>query len=451
MDLSLHQEFVTNHLRSRGLLVMPSQGEEGTKILTGIEGEMLYEHRQEGQAIGDHDGIFVSRCALPVAEEKYRQMVFGSKRPVWVVPNLKREGVPLDQIALADEGFLTRLAQQVESVYRSDSPTLYGFNVTDSMQAVADALGIKYYGNSEFAKWAGTKIGLQEFAKECGVPTPLTFELHKKADIKDLAEELGLAGYGKLVIKVSHSTGGMGHSIHKIDELLFKIKSEGVDGLFPEEYMEDEGGVVQGFIEDSISASMATFVDFDGSTFFEGAQAHLIDKGDSAFGAVGATPITEEFLNPMLEVGRKLAVGYAKHRAWGSHTMGMLIVPPEVSRRLGLPEGVPLCNDENARPGASTISKAWIQAVRDGRYGVGWMVSKIEVPKGAKIADAIEALDASGLLIREASTNAQGIFVYNGSVLDSGYEKKFYALAVSAKDDHEEAKMIMQRAVGVFK
>lgn len=450
IDLGVHPEFKSSHLRQKNLVLVPSQGEANTNILVGLEGEMLYEQRQAGQVTSENPGIFVSRIPLPKSEEKYRQQVFGEMNPKWLVPTLKKQGVPLDQIILTDERFLDKIATQVLIRFGNNNASLYGFNETPNMELIADKLGVNYYGSSEFADWAGTKIGLQEFCKETGVPTPLTFPIYEKNEIFKLAKDFKDAGYDEVVVKVSHSTGGMGHLRLQLDKIQELYTQGGINNLFPEEYIEAEGGVVQGWIDNAVSASIATFVDFDGSYVFEGAQAHVIDKGDKAFGAIGATPITDEYLEPMLQIGRKLAKGYVKHQAWGSHTMGMLFIPPETSRKLGLPEGVPLCNDENARCGASTISKAWILALREGRYGVGWIVSKIHVDHGTKIESVINKLDNSGMLIKKPSRNANGIFVFNGAVLDSGYEDKFYAIAISGKDDPKEAKLIMKNAVGLF-
>lgn len=450
VNLDKHPEFQADHLRRKRILLIPSQGEEGTKILTGIEGEMLYEHRQAGQVTKPEPGIMVSRISLPEAEGKYREKVFGAQSPRWVVAEDNKHGVPLDQIIVSDPEFLDRIAQATDQHYGQDKPILYGFNTTRHMQTIADHLGIEYYGNTKFASWAGTKIGLADFAEECGVPTPTTLEIHNPSDLLRMAQQLEAEGYDKLVVKVSKSTGGMGHKILKIKEIPGLIKSSGEASVLPEEFTVEEGGVVQGWVEGALSGSLATFVDFDGNTTFEGAQVHVIDKGDSAFGAVGATPIEEKYLNPMLKVGRKLAKGYVNYEAYGSHTMGMLFPSPEDAEKLGLEEGVPLVNDENTRPGATTISKAWIQAARDGKYGTGWIVSKIKVPSETKIAEVIETLDDSGMLIKKASPNANGIVVWNGSVLESGYEQKFYAAAISEKDDLDEARDLMTRATELF-
>lgn len=449
VDLSKHPEFKTSHLRTKSLLLIPSQGEAGTNVLTGLEGEMLYEHRQEGQAIAHGgDGIFVSRIPLPEAESKYREMIFGNRRPLWLTPNTKQSGVPLDQIVLADERFMEQLD---EVVWRAkQAPTLYGFNETPLMQEIADRLGIRYYGNSEFAGWAGTKSGLSEFAYECGLETPAEFVMSDPGELQSYAEQLLEKGFDQLVMKVDHSTGGMGHRKINILELLGKIKQNDWSGVLPPEYRSDEKVVVQGWIEGALSVSLATFVDFDGSTWFEGAQIHVIDKGDMAFGAVGATPINEYHLGLLTKVGRKLARGYANHSAYGSHTMGILVVPDDQAEKLKMPKGSVLLCDENCRPGASTISKAFILALREERYGTGWVVSKIKAPKGAKIADVINTLGQANLLLTKPDWNASGIFVYNGAVLDSGYEEKFYAIAISAKDDYEEARAIMKKAVDCF-
>lgn len=441
VDLAQHSEFKPQILRGKNLVVIPSQGEKGTKIITGEEGEMLYEHRQEAEGMGDIPGVFVSRVHLPEAEEKYRQELFGESRPEWVVPTVRKLGVPLDQTILSEPG-------SVRGIRVNSGSAVYGFNQTHEMAKIASELGVRYYGNPDFAGWAGTKLGLAEFLGECELPTPLTFGLHDPAKLHELVGKIQEAGYEKLVVKVSHSTGGMGHLISEVGDVLAESK-ENPKKFLPQEFMPEEGAVVQGWVGGAVSVSLATFVDFDGSYTFTGAQAHLLE-GQSALGAIGAMPIEEKYLGPMLSVGHKLAWGYAEHHAWGPHTMGMLIPTPEESARLGFPIGVPLCNDENSRPGASTISKAWILALREGGYGIGWVVSKIKVPNGTKISQVIDKLESSGLLIKKTGRDTQGIFVFNGSVLDLGYEDKFYAVAISAQDDPFEAAEIMKQAKEAF-
>lgn len=447
VDLQQEKGFDVSLLRRKHLLLIPSQGEEGTKIITGIEGEMLYEQRQEAQAMGDYPGIFISRLFLPRAEEEYRQQLFGNKRPKWLIPTLRKEGVPLDQIILTDSGFIEKIAQSVEA--KEKEMKVYGFSETRFMKEIAERFNIAYYGNPGFAAWAGTKVGLQEFAKECGVPTPSTYSLRSVTELLSIAEKLKDAGYEQLVVKVNHSTGGMGHLISSIKELISNAKLGLAHKHLPEEFIEREGGVVQGWIPEAVSVSLATFVDFDGSCVFTGAQAHLTE-GQSAIGAVGATPIEEKYFKPILKVGEKIAQGYVRHKAWGPHTMGMLIAPPEVSEKLNLPVGVPLCNDENSRCGATTISKAWILTLREGRFGLGWVVSKIRCRLGRKIDEVIETLSDQKMLITKTGENCHGIFVFNGAVLDSSYEDKFYAIAVSGKHDQMEAVELIKKAKELF-
>ena len=69
----------------------------------------------------------------------------------------------------------------------------------------------------------------------------------------------------------------------------------------------------------------------------------------------------------------------------------------------------------------------------------------------SKIENVITTLEDAHLLIQKPGWNASGIFIYNGSVFDSGYEQKFYAIAISGKDDYQEAKQIMGQAVACFK
>ncbi|OGE30346.1 hypothetical protein A2631_01050 [Candidatus Daviesbacteria bacterium RIFCSPHIGHO2_01_FULL_44_29] len=447
IDLGKYAEFDTSLLRGKHLVVLPSQGEKNTKILTGIEGEMLYEHRQAGEAMGNYPGIFISRVALPKTEAHYRNKLFGDHNPHWMIPGNKIKGGSLDQIVLANPGFLSSLAEEVAKKSAGESSmSLYGFNQTEEMEAIAQKLGVPYYGNSKFANWAGTKVGLSEFAGECGIYTPMTVPIYHPGQLKDAVLNLAQAGYEKVVVKVSHSTGGMGHLISSIADIVRGHPSQ----YLPNEFTPEEGGVVQGWVPDTTSVSIATFIDFDGSYKFTSAQAHLLE-GQSALGAIGAEPIDKKYLDPILAVGHKLAKGYSKHQAWGPHTMGMLIVPPHISEKLGFPVGAPLCNDENTRPGASTISKAWILALREGQYGIGWVVSKLKVAPGTKIEHVIEVLQDNKLLITKTGPNAEGIFVFNGSVLDSGYEDSFYAVAISGKDDPYEAAHLIKKAQGVFK
>jgi hypothetical protein len=130
--------------------------------------------------------------------------------------------------------------------------------------------------------------------------------------------------------------------------------------------------------------------------------------------------------------------------------MGMVFPTSADSEALHLAEGVPLCIDENARAGASTISKAWILNLRGGRYGIGWIVSRIAVPPGTTIATVIATLDDRKLLIKDIGSQAQGIFVFNGSILDSGHDDAFYAIAISRAEDPEEAAALINTTRVVF-
>lgn len=112
IDLGNHKNFKADILRSKQLLVMPSQGEPGTKVVTGIEGEMLYEHRQEAEGMAEYPGIFVTRTALPQAEDTYRQSLFGHKRPKLMVPSSFQKGMSLDQIVLTTPGFIQKIAAE---------------------------------------------------------------------------------------------------------------------------------------------------------------------------------------------------------------------------------------------------------------------------------------------------------------------------------------------------
>lgn len=444
VDLSTHPAFTPNILSSRGLLVVPSQGERGTSIITGVEGEMLYEHRQEGEAISASRSVFVSRSRLPPAEDRYRSKLFGRARPTWIVSRCPT-GEPLDSSILNNESTVAALTATADSL---PGLSLYGFNQTAEMGLLAQRLRMPYYGNPSFAKRFGGKIGLVELLKEANLPSLATFELRNpQADLTKCVESLKDLGYEKFVVKVDRSTGGMGHLVSSIGEAL--ANRAAVERFVPREFTPAEGGIVQGWIDSTDSVSLATFVDFDGRVYLTGAQVHLLGA-ESIHAAIGARPIERKYIAPMLKIAEALQQAYQRHSAWGPHTMGMVFPEPTACQALGLTEGVPLCIDENSRPGASTISKAWILNVRGGRYGIGWSVSRVAVPAGTWIADVINTLDERRLLINEIGPEAHGVFVFNGSALDFGYGSAFHAIAISRADDPTESMEMMNVVRRIF-
>ncbi len=69
---------------------------------------------------------------------------------------------------------------------------------------------------------------------------------------------------------------------------------------------------MQGSIPGSVSVTHATFVDFDGSYCFTGANNTSYMSEGAALGAIGAIPLDEAHLPLVLEAGHKAAAGYVK-------------------------------------------------------------------------------------------------------------------------------------------
>jgi hypothetical protein len=439
-DLDRHTEFRPALLHGKDLLIVPSQGEHDTNVIVGQEGEMLYEQRQAGEATSENPGIFASRAPLPRAEAAYLNEIFGEKNPLWKITSGAEPGVPLDQIVLAEPSFLHELGE----LAAERAADLYGFNQTAEMAEIADRLGIRYYGNADFAEWAGTKIGLTEFADECGVPTPATIPIYRLRELSGAAAWLQEEGYTDATIKVSHSAGAMGQTVFSLEDVVATRGPE-LRRFLPEEFMPHEGAVVQGWIPEGEPVSLHTFVDFDGSYTFTGAQSQLLTP-DSPPGSAGAIPLDERYLEAVLATGHKLAAGYVAHRAYGPHAMDMIIPTLDACEQLGLEPGEPLCHDENTRSSAAMISRAWLLAITEGTLGVGWKDAKIKLPPRTKIADVIETLREHQLLLTKPGPDAHGVFVYNGAVLDFGHEQACYALAISNRDDPSEAAALLTEA-----
>lgn len=441
VNLDEHPEFQPSLLHDKDLLMIPSQGEHNTRILVGQEGEMLYEQRQAGEVTKPEPGIFVSRAPLPEAEAMYLQRLFGEQNPLWKIPTQSEPGVPLDQIVLADPALLHDLGELAVDC----SAQLYGFSQTPEMAELAALLDVGYYGNPDFAEWAGTKIGLTEFAAECGVQVPATVPIYTASELSDAAKILAAAGYVEAVVKVSHSTGAMGQRTLLLSEVLKAADKGPLDAFLPEEFMPSEGAVVQGWIPGGEAVSLSTFVEFDGSYSFTGAQMQLLDA-ETPPGSSGAIPIDEQYLEQVLAVGRKIAAGYVRHQAYGPHAMDMIIPSPMACEQLGLTPGEPLCHDENSRSSATMVARAWKLAITEGRLGVGWKDARIKLSAGTKIAQVITALEVSGLLLTEVGPEAEGVFVYNGAVLDSGHGRTCCVLAVSSKGGPDAAGALLDKA-----
>lgn len=441
-NLQGYPDFSPAILHGKDLLLIPSQGEHNTKVIVGQEGEMRYEQRQAGEITRPEPGAFVSRVALPSAEEIYLQQLFGDQNPQWYIPERILDGIPLDQIILRDPVFLNKLGELVAG----RSLDLYGFSQTSEMSEIAATLGARYYGNPEFAAWAGTKAGLIDFAAECGVKTPLTVSIQSPSELPEAAAILLAGGYTNAVVKANHSTGAMGQKFLSLKEIPGLPNGSDLNKFLPAAFMASEGAVVQGWITKAKAVSLSTFVDFDCSYTFTGAQMQLMSN-ETPPASSGAVPIDERHLASVLEVGHKIAAGYVAHKAYGPHGMDMLIPDLEICEQLGLKFGEPLCHDENTRTSATMISRAWMLAITEGRFGVGWKDAKIKLPTGTKIGDVIETLRQHNLLLTQTGAEESGVFVYNGAVLDYGHEDACYALAISGNDDPAEAVALIDQAV----
>jgi hypothetical protein len=328
-------EFRPDLLVGKPLLVLPSQDVPSTTLPDGDESEMLYEQRQEAEAMFSPRSIFVCRKRLPSSEHIYRDRLFGAGRPRWLIPTEYKVGVALDRLVLADRRFLTQLREATPR-----GACLYGFSQTPEMQTIAGELGIPYYGNVQFARWAGTKLGLSEFAQEIGVATPHTFPLKAVADIPRGVAFLRHLGYTEVLVKLNNSIGGRGHKrsgIHLTDSIAY----------LPVGYLPREGAVMQGWISGSTSVSLAMFLDLDRTYHFIGTQVH---KVDSRGAAIGASPLGAALLPTVIETGHKLGRGYVRHDAYGPHTMGMIVPPPAWAERFGFPIGLPSASTKTRVP-----------------------------------------------------------------------------------------------------
>jgi hypothetical protein len=314
------------------------------------------------------------------------------------------------------------------------------------MEQIADKLGIRYYGNSSFAEWAGTKSGLKDFTDESQVLTPHSYKIAPGlSDLEEKISILKVIGYPEVVLKVDHSTGGMGHRRIKIDRALVFAKAKTFKKILPTEYLPSEGGVIQGWIPDAVSLSIAIFVDFDGSVIFTNAQMHELQRGNS-FKAVGSFPLDQKLVEVVKSVGTKVGKVYVKHKAYGPHTLGMILPSHYWAETLGFPPGHVLVNDENSRPGASTIAANWIINLRAGYYGKGWKYSKIKVRDGLNFGNVLAILDKEGLLINSVGANTHGVFVFGADLLDSGYEQSVFIIAISKQDSFEEASCLLRKS-----
>lgn len=454
IDIDTQPEFQPTIFREKRSIVIPSQGDQKTPLLLN-EGEMAYEQRQLSLALGDYPGIFVTRRPFPDAELKYIEEVLSSinselPKMIALPFSMSSMNTPLDRIILADKRILKQIKSEVDKYISHHPPlTLQSFHQTSYILEIANRLGIDYYGNPAFAEWAGTKAGLIEFTSECDIPSPLTFRVSNLAEVFQQISKIASAGYDEIIIKLDHSTGGMGHKRMRIGEAL-KYCEEGLfDNILPKEYSSEEGVVIQGWIPDAESLSLAMFIEFDGTYKFTGAQMHELQKGN-AFSAIGSYPLDQKYLAPLKQYGYRIAEGYIRHRAYGPHTMGFIAPNARWCKKLGLAEGTLLANDENSRPGASTIALNWILAIRQGRYGKGWRFSKVKVKEHVKIQQVIEKLREKGLLLEKAGEMAQGVFVFGGLMLDVGQENKFHAISISAADSYKEANEMMDRVHQLF-
>lgn len=446
LDLGTDEHFDLDAPRRSTAIVIPSQGTRDPNDPLWREREHAYEHRHALMTgPWDKPGVLVSRKQFPPSEWEYMQRVFqnnGVSLPEVLVAafDLEHINMPLDQILVANRDDMRRLFRAVERVsdIYGERPKMEVFNPTMFSERIARELGLELMANPGFANWAGSKVGLVDFLKECEVPTPLSFRLTTLKDVLPALQQIKKAGYPEVVVKMKFSTGGMGNKVTPIDEAINYCKDGNIAELFPEGRGRIDAGaaVVQGWIPGARSLSVGFYVNSDLAVELTSMQEHILseDKEHHSVGAVGAIPLELKYKEALLYEALKIANGYTRHNATGPHTMGFIAPPDEWADKLGIPRNAVLAVDENTRPGSTTMALSYAVALRGGpqNLGTGWAVSSIRVHGKMAFEEVLERLTAEGLLIDSPSKLGEGIYPYGGLILHTGNgHSKFLAISLA--------------------
>ncbi len=455
LDLDNIPEILPYPLADKCLITIPSEGIAGTNISTSKLDRLHGGQYIEPINWNKNCGLFLNYIDLNQAENDYRNSVFGSHRPTWLslAPSDKNfasqdKVLPLDQAILHNPQFLDKVREHIKKLQDSGADTvLFGYSQTLVMEAIARELGLPYYGNADFAQWAGAKVGLQEFLEKHNLPKMHTVTVYNKDDIVSGLEYLQELNYANAVFKVNNSTGGSGHKIINVDKTLAKVADSKYEDIVPEDYFPGEGIVLQGWLEPEEQegqASIDIMLDLNGvaSITHIKTKAHF-DTDPLALACY--IPVDKRHFELSLPIAKQLLEVYVKERATGPHSINLIFPSKEAAERHDLTYGVPLIHDENSRIGASKCTHSCVAALRLGKAGNGWMDKAIKPKKFRTIPEVLAILRDAGLLIEKASPDAHGVYFYDGVKLINGINK-FALIGISRNHDTFEAAALIDEA-----
>jgi hypothetical protein len=449
-DPNFHPYFLE---QNHQILVIPSAGLSGTNILSSKVERMIFLQIAECIAMGNNFGAIVNFLNLPPEEEAYREKLFPGIRPEWIslhtrdfYDNLSKDTVvaPLDQTVAENDEIIALLREKVASM---EKPALYGYYQTQFMRQIAEMLDIPYYGTPEFAAWAGSKVGLQEFLDKYDLPSPHTFKIETIADIANAIDKLLEIGYERGVFKVNFSTRGLGQRIVNLQELKGDLATKSYEEILPPDHYSGEGVVLQGWIEEEYIEGMASvdiLIDLLLNCHFIHHKTKYPASGRPLTPA-GYLPIHRPHLEGTMAIKEQLAKAYINEKAIGPHSINMIFLTEEGARKFGFKYGLPLIHDENTRIGVSKIAHNWTALLRGGKAGAGWIHTPMYLGTPKPFAEVLEILENAGLLITNSGPDAHGIFVYEGIKLDTGMVT-FKAIAISKNGDINEAGALLDKA-----
>ncbi|MBL8014870.1 MAG: hypothetical protein JNK26_01625, partial [Candidatus Doudnabacteria bacterium] len=387
VDLDRISYFDPYFLDRYRIVNVPSEGLDGSAIARDKVERMLFLQMAESISIGSASNIFLNYLPLPEAEQQYRDQLFAN-RPQWVsmtsperyksIPE-GEQVTPLDKAVAGSESTLTLLQELLSKQSPTDKQRiLFGYHQTEYMRSIAQTLGISYLNNLNFARWAGSKLGLQEFLDKHNLPAIHALTIYSKDDIFSAIGYLKGLNYKKAVFKVKYSTGGEGHRIIDLSEAAAMPKN-GLDQLLPKEYKIGDGLILQGWLEEE---------DIDGMSSLD----LIIDENNkcnfifikSKFSPTGRPlepacylPIDRSQFEQFENIRDHIAHAYTQENAYGPHSINLIHPSAIACKKYGFSNDIPLIHDENPRIGVSKIAHHWISRIKRGEAGTGWVYSKI--------------------------------------------------------------------------
>lgn len=288
---------------------------------------------------------------------------------------------------------------------------LHVFSPTRLEQQLAEKLGIPLHGAPEIGERFGTKSGIRQLAKECGIPMAPGFICKNVRDVENAFSALK-DHFTDIVIKYDHSLGGYFNK--KVQVSASKKTKELIDQIANSMFHEGGGSVVvEGWLKSKATPCAHIEILEDQDPIICAAWQQIVDEdGVSRIGA-GPLILSDRAMKSFLSAVNKLALALKEKGAIGSYGPDFLIMSQDEKN---LEQDTCVLIELNARIPLTAVALEIVRNVR-GKTGTGFWAQEVKLEFSLSFREIAEKLTREGILIQQKDLRAKGVVPFNTGLL----------------------------------